>query len=105
MVELILQLLFAHCLGDYLFQTNYLASNKGKDNYLLFVHSVLYTLAVYLVFGTTISYLGYWLILLTHIPIDYVKARGITPKKYGDNKALIIDQIIHYIVLIISIII
>ena len=102
---MILQLLFAHCLGDYLFQTDYLASNKGKDNYILFVHSVLYTLAVYIVFGATISSLGYWLILLTHIPIDYVKARGITPEKYGDSGALIIDQLIHYIVLIISILI
>ena len=100
---MILQLLFAHCLGDYLFQTNYLASNKGKDNYLLFVHGVLYTLAVYLVFGTAISSLGYWLILLTHIPVDYIKARGITPEKYGDSGALIIDQLIHYLVLIISI--
>lgn len=102
---MILQLLFAHCLGDYLFQTNYLASNKGKDNYLLFVHGVLYTLAIYLVFGTTISSLGYWLILLTHIPVDYIKARGITPEKYGDSGALIIDQLIHYLVLIISILI
>ena len=97
---MILQLLFAHCLGDYLFQTDYLACNKGKDNYLLFVHGVLYTLAIFIVFGTVISSLGYWIILLTHIPVDYVKARGITPKKYGDNGALAIDQLIHYLVLI-----
>ena len=32
--------------------------------------------------------------------VDYVKARGITPKKYGDNGALAIDQLIHYLVLI-----
>lgn len=99
---MILQLLFAHCLGDYLFQSNYIAINKGKDNYLLFVHSVLYTLAVYMVFGTVMSSLGYWVILLSHVFIDYIKARGITPKKYGESSALIIDQLLHYLILLIT---
>lgn len=95
-----LQILFAHCLGDYLFQTNYIATNKGKDNYLLFVHCVLYTLAVYMVFGTLMSSLAYWVILISHIVVDYIKARGVTPKKYGDEGALVIDQILHYLILL-----
>lgn len=98
---MILNILFAHCLGDYLFQTNYLAMNKGKDNYLLFVHSVLYTFAILLVFSSTISFWGYWFILLSHIIVDYVKARGITPKLFGDKKALFLDQLIHYMILLV----
>ena len=97
-----LQILFAHCLGDYLFQSNYIATNKGKDNYLLFVHGVLYTLAVYIVFGTLMSSLAYWVILISHIVADYIKARGITPKKYGDEGALVIDQILHYLILLLA---
>ena len=97
---MILKILFAHCLGDYLFQTNYLASNKGNDNYLLFIHSVLYTLATALIFTNEINYLGYIIILVTHIIVDYLKARGFTVKKFGNSKALLIDQVIHYVTLL-----
>lgn len=99
---MLLKLLFAHNLGDYLFQSNYLALNKGKDNYVLCVHAILYTLATALIFKREITYLGYWLILLTHIPIDYIKARGITPKLMGNTNALIVDQLIHYLVLVVA---
>ena len=99
---MLLKLLFAHNLGDYLFQSNYLALNKGKDNYVLCVHAILYTLATALIFKGEISYLGYWLILLTHIPVDYIKARGITPKLMGDTNALVLDQVIHYLVLVVA---
>lgn len=98
---MILQILFAHCLGDYFLQTDYLAMNKGKDNYILLIHSVLYTFAIWFIFGGMIPLVGYWFILLTHIAIDYLKARGITVNKYGDKKALILDQITHYVILIV----
>lgn len=101
---MLLKLLFAHCLGDYFLQTDYLAMNKGKDNYILCIHSILYTLAVALVFGNDISYLWYWMILLVHIPVDYIKARGITPKIIGDKNALILDQAIHYLTLILALV-
>lgn len=99
---MLLKILFAHSLGDYFLQTNYLASNKGKDNYLLIIHSILYTFAVALIFKEEISQIGYWIILLTHIPVDYIKARNITPKLMGDKNALILDQAIHYITLVLA---
>ena len=99
---MLLKLLLAHSLGDYFLQTNYLAMNKGKDNYILCIHSILYTFAIVLVFGNEISQLWYWLILLIHIPVDYVKARGITPKIMGETNALILDQVIHYLTLILA---
>ena len=61
---MLLKILFAHALGDYFLQSNYLAMNKGKDNYLLCIHAILYTFAVSLIFGNEISQLWYWLILL-----------------------------------------
>lgn len=102
---MLLKILFAHSLGDYFLQTDYLAMNKGKDNYILCIHSVLYTFGVSLIFGSEISCLWYWLILLIHILADYVKARGITPKIMGDKNALILDQGIHYLTLILALII
>lgn len=99
---MLLKLLFAHSLGDYFLQTDYLAMNKGKDNYILCIHAILYTFAVALIFGNEISQLWYWLILLIHIPVDYIKARGITPKRFGDKNALILDQVIHYVILVLA---
>ena len=101
---MLLKLLFAHSLGDYFLQTDYLAMNKGKDNYILCIHAILYTFAVALIFGNEISQLWYWLILLIHIPVDYIKARGITPKRFGDKNALILDQAIHYLTLVLALV-
>lgn len=36
---MLLKILFAHSLGDYFLQTDYLAINKGKDNYILCIHA------------------------------------------------------------------
>jgi hypothetical protein len=102
---MLLKILFAHSLGDYFLQTDYLAINKGKDNYILCIHAILYTFAVSLIFGSEINQLWYWLILLTHILVDYVKARGITPKMMGDKNALILDQGIHYLILTLALVI
>ena len=99
---MLLKLLMAHSLGDYFLQTDYLAMNKGKDNYILCIHSILYTFAIGLAFGNEISQLWYWLILLIHIPVDYIKARGITTKIIGETNALILDQVIHYLTLILA---
>lgn len=101
---MLLKILFAHSLGDYFLQTDYLAINKGKDNYILCIHAILYTFAISLIFGNEISQLWYWLILLTHILVDYIKARGITPEIIGDKNALILDQIIHFLTLILAIV-
>lgn len=102
---MLLKILFAHSLGDYFLQTDYLAMNKGKDNYILCIHAILYTFAVSLIFGSEISQLWYWLILLTHILVDHIKARGITPKVIGDKNALILDQVIHFLTLILALIV
>ena len=102
---MLLKILFAHSLGDYFLQGEYLAMNKGKDNYLLCIHAILYTFGVSLIFGNEISQLWYWLILLIHIQVDYIKARGITPRIIGDKNALILDQIIHFLTLILALVV
>ena len=102
---MLLKILFAHSLGDYFLQTDYLAMNKGKNNYILCIHAILYTFGVSLIFGNEINQLWYWLILLTHILVDYVKVRGITPKIMGDKNALILDQVIHFLTLTLALVI
>lgn len=104
----ILFVLMAHATGDYLFQTAHLAEDKGKDNYVLFVHSILYACGI-MVIGYLMEYVvsveQLALVAITHFPIDYIKARGISPKYLGDKYALYVDQIIHYIILILVFII
>lgn len=104
--ELAIVILFAHMLGDYFLQTDYLAKNKGKDNYILLAHCILYSLGIGIVFGIfgiTLTTIDLALISAIHYPIDYLKARGITPRLIGDKNALILDQAIHYITLLLII--
>ena len=103
MVKSLLFVLMAHMTGDYLFQSDYLASNKGKDNYILLAHSILYTVGVMMVsyvIGIEISLVGLIILSALHFPIDYIKAKGITPKYMGNKNALIFDQLIHYATLL-----
>lgn len=87
MIE-IFKLVICHIVGDYFLQTDYMATNKGKDWYLLFVHCVCYCVPFLVVYGFA------WqiaLIFIVHIIVDSLKARY---KKIN----LLTDQIIHYIV-------
>lgn len=101
-MRLVVFLIMAHCVGDYLFQSTYLAVNKGKDKYLLFVHSVLYVFGIILtahVFSIEISVLQILTLFIAHMVADHIKASGISTKALGEKKALIVDQAIHYLVL------
>lgn len=86
MLETIFKLILCHLVGDYLFQTPYLAETKGSNWYHLFVHCMLYALPFYLCFGWC-----WQLAVVTglHFPIDLAKAR------YHKIGALT-DQLLHY---------
>lgn len=90
-MKMLFTLVACHMIGDYLFQTDFIANTKGKNWYHLLVHCVLYAVPFYLVFGWS------WRILFLaaiHFPIDALKARyGIT--NYGQ------DQMIHFISLVV----
>ena len=65
-LALILGLLL-HFVGDYLFQNDWMAQNKTKDNFACYVHCLLYTLPFGLVLWQS---LWLWLVFLTHFAID-----------------------------------
>jgi len=90
MVSILVKLIFSHLIGDYFLQSDYLAKNKSTDFYILFVHCALYCLPLFLFFGLT------WqlaVVFIIHIIVDYLKCK----KKIN----LFIDQLIHYLVLLI----
>lgn len=86
MVEKILILVFCHLIGDYVLQCDFIAKTKGENLYHLFIHSMLYCLPFYIVFGMNVELL---LLFVSHIVIDALKARC---KKFG----YIEDQLLHY---------
>lgn len=106
MLKLFLFVLMAHMLGDYVLQTDYMAMNKGKDNYLLFVHSVMYNLGILVVstfFGITLTVGFYALNIILHYLIDWFKASGMSEEVTGNAKAsLFVDQLLHYAILIVA---
>lgn len=91
MIEQIAKIVMCHIVGDYLFQTDYMAREKGKDWYILFVHCVCYCVPFAIVFG--IDHRIVWLIL-SHFAVDALKARY---KQFG----IVMDQILHFIVALI----
>lgn len=90
LVELILKLIGCHLLGDYVLQGEFIATTKGKNYYHLFVHSFLYCVPFYLVFGLSLNLL---ILFGMHLIVDNLKAR------YGVI-TYIEDQMIHYVTLI-----
>ena len=103
MIEMLIFIFMAHMVGDYLFQSDYLAGNKGKDNYLLLAHSILYSVGVMLVayiIGVELTLVKLLVLSIIHFPVDYIKARGITTKYMSSKNALVLDQVIHYTTLL-----
>lgn len=83
-----LTLIICHFVGDYLFQTDYLAQGKCKDWYLLIAHCVLYCVPFVICFGF-VWQLG--VIFLVHIVVDTLKARFKLIPFWA-------DQLIHYVI-------
>ena len=90
-LHMLLVLVFCHLVGDYVLQSNFLATTKGSNWYHLFVHCALYCLPFFIVFGVM------WqlaCIFLTHLIIDSLKARY--------NKINYpVDQVLYYLVILV----
>lgn len=91
------QMLLGHILGDYFFQTNWMALNKTKKSWLgwkaVLLHTITYTFAVCLFMWT---FDWYWIVVvfLSHIFIDHyglakwfmgTKIKGLPYPKPNDN--------------------
>lgn len=93
-------LLLSHYIGDYALQTEYLALNKGKDNYILFSHVAVWTFIVSinaLLLDMKITFMLIVLLLfIPHFIMDYIKSHNILwCKKLSQETSLIVDQAFH----------
>lgn len=91
MNTMIIDLQFCHLVGDYVLQSDFLATTKGHNLWHMFVHATLYTLPFYIVYGFCWQMMVVW---ICHIFIDIAKA------KYGWIN-YVTDQILHIALLII----
>jgi Protein of unknown function (DUF3307) len=86
----------AHYIGDYPLQGDFLANFKGKLDYVLFCHALIWTGCVCAVLGY-FGVFAWWkavFLLIGHFAIDRWKARK-TDKTHSLTKDLWIDQALH----------
>lgn len=108
---LIISILFAHFIGDFILQSDEMAINKSKDNKVLLEHAGIYMLPFYpLCFIFDVSIV--WIIVnsFLHYVVDWGSSK-LTSKLYQEHKrhwffvTIGADQLIHQILLIGSLII
>lgn len=101
-MEILIKLLIAHFLGDFILQTNTFIKQKEKHqlrSYHLYVHAVIHALLSWILLWD----LKYWyvalIILVTHFLIDTGKLYFTTKK--NSRWLFTIDQIAHILILIV----
>lgn len=104
-------LFVGHFVGDYLFQTGWLAMNKMKRWDALFVHCVVYTVAIGIAgaCSTGVSPLALGVVFVSHLIIDqgwlvrkwtqYIQS---PPKSEQKWLTIMADQSFHLIILAIA---
>ena len=97
----------ANLIFDYPLQGDFLANFKAKNNYILFVHCVIWGGGI----SICLMQLGlfeWWKVLMLiggHLLIDTWKCRGYAKKmKISDWNSLYIDQFLHFLQLLICLI-
>ena len=104
-------LFLAHLVGDYLFQTSWMAANKAKKWMPLLVHSAVYTITLYiaanLLWGKTpLSLSAILFIFITHVILDrrtfviwWVNHIQTSKGKESGWLTIMADQIFHLLVI------
>lgn len=93
--------LLAHLLYDFHWQGQFIADNKGKRIFLLFIHCLTWALIVWLI-GYFLGGWHWWklvFLFVTHFGSDYWKSHQ--PRKDELFYQIYIDQSIHLLSLII----
>ncbi len=101
MLVLILKLVLAHILGDFVLQPNSWIKNKQKQQHkspYLYWHILIHLVSLLIVLEFNTDYfLGIGLIVITHYIIDLIKLR--LHKKRNERILFFIDQVLHFIVI------
>lgn len=98
-MENVLWVILGHFILDYPMQSEFMALNKGTNNFILMAHSIIYGLGMALIFKIldvfTISKALF--LVASHFIIDYVKSHAKNTEK-SMTTYLYIDQLLHNII-------
>lgn len=98
MLLLIIKIVLAHLLGDFVFQTNKMVkdiNDHGIKSVSLFTHTAIHLFLLLLVTGFESKYLvGVWILGLAHLAID-IFTKIYLAKNVNAIKVLLIDQVLH----------
>jgi len=99
-------LIFAHFIGDWGLQSEWLALNKGKHWLVMLAHCMIWTgcVCIALEYWNVFAYWKVVFLFLTHFVIDTWKCRVYAEKPFcqqPDACHLYIDQVLHFIQLIV----
>lgn len=100
-IILLLQLLLAHVLTDFVLQTNKMVKHKQKHkekSWYLYFHSFLAGLLTYIFLQQWASFLVPLVIMITHFFIDLWKLH----QKKDNLKFFLIDQLAHLIIILLA---
>ena len=111
-LPIVLYLLFAHYVADFLCQTDYMAQNKSQSNTILMTHVGIYSLVItvgmWLIgIGLLNGFIFYVSCFVFHFITDYITSRQ-TKRLFGKKDyhwgfAVVgIDQFAHYCQLLIT---
>ena len=99
MIQTLFFLIFLHYLGDFPLQGQFLAENKGKNDYLLFAHAFIWagTISAGLFYFGLLEVWKVLFLLSGHFIIDRWKVR----LPVSGQRELLIDQGLHFVQIII----
>ncbi len=101
----ILMLITAHIFGDYVFQNDFLANNKGKYKFICLIHSWIWTVCImfclFLIgYNNVLGIPEFVVLLSTHYLLDRDKAT-MEDKTNALTKDLCIDQAWHILIILV----
>lgn len=101
MITFLLFLLAGHFIGDFAFQSEYMALQKGKSWEWNGYHALTYACTVFALAalgGTVLPFWAFAALAVSHFFIDPLKAR------WGIIKFVWLDQLLHFTVLLVLVV-
>ena len=104
-MEIFVHLLLGHCLADYPLQGDFLANIKGKNTFLLMIHSAIWACIIWSILnyhGLASTFVEFFVLFIWHMVIDKWKCSR-PDKTKALTTDLYIDQAAHATQILVSV--